>query len=181
MSSKQIGLTVISNMSPTSAESLVGILNAKRKENPSIRTSPEEVALLAKNDIQGYYENRWFRGDAYAPLALEVVRNTGLLGTTANAWLFTQVVASNRPLPGGGTYIEFIRKVNIGLANAHRSGVEADRVRILGLLSRNQIRDYHENYFRSLGLPGLTFGGTVMGFMGEGANSLWCIACDSAP
>ena len=155
------------------------MLNGRLATKISIRTSQAERNLLARNDVEGYYEARWSRGDAYAPLALEVVRNNGPLGILANTWLNIQIKFAGSQVLRGNTNAGFIRMINIGLADAHRSAVDVDSYRVLGLLSREQVRDYHEIYFRSLGLPGLTFGGTIMGFMG--ADSYWCIACDSIP
>lgn len=58
--------------------------------NQGVPNTPAELEMLANNDVQGYYESRLERGDSYAGLALDVVNNQGVLGKSANAWLFTQ-------------------------------------------------------------------------------------------
>lgn len=139
--------------------------------------------MLQKNDITGYYKSREARGDAYAPLALDVVSNSGFLGKSANLWMFNTIAfalsdSEKARVLGDGTYIDFIRRTNIDLANRHARAVNADTFGVRGLLSANQISEYHESYFRNLGLPGATFGGSL--FFGV-RTDYWCSGCDSAP
>lgn len=152
-----------------------------KKTVSGIPNTNSEISLLQKGDVAGYYRSRLARGEGYAALALDVINNRGVLGTAANAWLFTQVAAlpqdQQRRLLGGGTYIDFVRSVNIGLANEHRRAVKRDTGGVPGLLSADQISRYHENYFQSLGLPANTFGGSAFGFR----TSFWCTGCDSVP
>ena len=145
----------------------------------SLRNTVEEERLLfEENDVIDYYESRAARGDDYAALALDVVHNRGL-GKLANAWLFNNVKAlppeALENFLGGDTYIEFQRSVNIGLARAHFMAVESDTRGRFGLLSADQITEYHEVYFTQRGLPYTTFGGSFLGFR----TSYWCAGCDT--
>ena len=85
------------------------------QKNNRLKNSPEQLEMLASGDIQGYYNSRLAAGDAYAELALDVINNEGVLGKTANAWLFTQVVAlpktAQQTLLGEGTYMNFIKPI----------------------------------------------------------------------
>ncbi len=148
----------------------------------NLRNTPEELEMLENGNVVGYYESRLARGDQYAKLALNVVRNEGVLAKSANAWMFTQVTALStnemQALLNGGTYVDFIRRVNVGLADAHATFVDADTRGTLGLLSADQISTYHEQFFTSVGLPAATFGGSF--FFGV-RTSYWCDGCDSVP
>lgn len=99
----------------------------------------------------------------------------------ANAWLFTQVAALPKDqkieLLNGGSYLDFIRSVNIGLANDHAEAADSDGSGLIGLLSADQISKYHELYFQSRGLPANTFGGSALGFR----TDIWCTGCDTVP
>lgn len=160
------------------------------RSEQGLPNTPEEREMLAKGDIRGYYEARAKQGDTYAPLALEVIRNGGLLGRLANAWLFRQVALTLPPAQqkalldkyGNGTYAGFMRYVSTQLARAHFNAVNNDyRNRIgnvPGLLSAEQITAYHEAFFGSLGLPASTFGGSApFGWH----TSYWCNTCDTSP
>lgn len=147
-----------------------------------IRDTAAERMMLRRGQLQKYYESRAKRGDNYASLANEVLTNSGFLGKLANMWLFTEVVAlspaEQKQLLGDGTYVDFIRRVNIGIANAHSNAVATDVIGVPGLLSSNQISAYHEDYFESLGLPRNTFGGSA--FFGH-RTDYWCTGCDESP
>jgi RHS repeat-associated protein len=154
-------------------------------DNPGagIPTIDYEREMLRGNDVIEYYESRLSRGDGYASLALQVVKNEGVLGKAANLWLFRNVVttlsdADKRQLLSDGTYVDFVRQVNIGLANAHALAVDRDVIGTPGLLSAAQISQYHEEYFRSVGLPATTFGGSA--FFGI-RTTYWCGECDWDP
>lgn len=146
-----------------------------------IRNTPAELEMLEKGDVVGYYESRLARGDAYAALALDVVKNQGVLGKAANLWLFDNVAALSidrkKALFSGGTYIDFIESVNVGLAGAHASAVDLDSYGVRGLLSAGPISAYHETYSISRGLSATTFGGSALGFR----TSYWCGGCDTGP
>lgn len=148
----------------------------------SLRNTAEELKLLANGNVVGYYQSRLTRGDHYAKLALNVVKNVGILAKSANAWMFRQVAmlsnAEKSALLSGGSYVDFIRRVNVGLAEAHARFVDADTQGTLGLLSADQISTYHEQFFESVGLPATTFGGSF--FFGV-RTSYWCDGCDSVP
>jgi RHS repeat-associated protein len=158
-------------------------VNSNSRQNNNLRNTPEQIAMLEKNDIQGYYMSRIEMGDKYGQLALDVINNEGLLGKNANMWLFRNVAielpeADKRALLGSGTYVDFVKKVSIGLANAHARYVDADSFGVRGLLSSDQVSQYHEEYFQSLGLPIYTFGGSF--FFGY-RMSWWCEGCDKVP
>ena len=152
------------------------------QEVETLRNTEEERSLLfEEGDVVGYYESRAARGDHYAKLALQVVRNQGL-GKAANIWLFNNVKSLNpeqlASLLNGGSYIDFVRRVNVGLAREHFLAVDADNSgNISGLLSANQISEYHEIFFIEQGLPPTTFGGSFLGFRTE----YWCVSCDVDP
>ena len=143
-------------------------------------TSTEEKELLKKGDVEEYYQSRLDRGDKYAATALGVVRNNTELGRLANARLLNEVLLGHNPgkhLDGLGTE-GFLRKVNLALAEAHAKAVDADQYVLKGLLSANQITDYHGDYFQELGLPRSTFGGSLP--LSEFLFN-WCPECDPSP
>jgi len=177
---RQQGALILANLSSGSSN-LIRLQLKKSSDKPTIRNNSNELQMLQKKDVTGYYMSRLSRGDFYASLALEVVRDQGFLGTSANLWLQYQVnqlpESRRNELLNGGTYSGFQRRVNVALANLHAYEVDVDfQGSVYGLLSRNQIRDYHESYFIELGLPKVTFGGAIMGFMG--LDSFWCEGCD---
>ena len=150
---------------------------AKPKE---IRNSSGELDALKKGDVEGYYSSRILRGDGYAVLALDVVKNRGLLGRLANWWLGENIGAvqirlkDSHAITGDLSDGQFRRLVNVDLARAHGAAVDSDNLGVRGLLSPSQISQYHENYFRSLGLPASTFGGSAWGMR----TTYWCNSCD---
>lgn len=142
--------------------------------------------MLENEDVLGYYRSRLDRGEEYASLAIDVVTNRGL-GKTANLWLFRNVALElsrdeQEQLLDGGTYLGFVRRVNIGIARAHADAVDRDFTdrsgRVPGLLSADQISAYHERFFIGLGLPRHTFGGSA--FFGV-RTEFWCPSCDTGP
>lgn len=106
---------------------------------PELRNTLEELRLLGAGDIADYFRSRTARGDPYAPLALRVVTNEGVLGNAANLelrgdiWL-ARTLGREIKLP---TNIdEALRQVNVDLARIYAELVDADtRGRIHGVLS----------------------------------------------
>ncbi|RLA38696.1 MAG: hypothetical protein DRR42_28330, partial [Gammaproteobacteria bacterium] len=183
LSKRQRGALLLASFSFGSAKIfLMKAYEASNKKN-DLTNSTKEKTLLDQRDVIGYYTSRLVRGDAYASLALGVVRNQGYLGFAANAWLYAQVgllSAEERNSllsKNGGSYSSFIKVVQNGLANAHSSSVDKDYKGFVGLLSADQISKYHEDYFEGHGLPRNTFGGSVFGFRTE----YWCVGCDLVP
>jgi len=177
ISDKLRGAIVVLNLSSGSNKQLM-LLYKKANKKITLRNSQAEIQMLDRKDVDGYYTSRLSRGDGYASLALDVVRNQGALGSLANFWLFRNVVLNlseeqKKKLMNGGSYSDFVRRVNIALASLHAENVDSDFSGIYGLLSSSQIRKYHENYFETLGLPKRTFGGSW--FFGI---DLWCTGCD---
>jgi RHS repeat-associated protein len=159
-----------------------------RRGHRELRNTKQERELLAKGDARGYYESRARRGDAYARLALEVVDASSLEGLAANAKLLGFVEARRANglrdgLPEDRS--ELLSQVNVDLAKTHADYVDRDQLGLKGLLSERQIQQYHEAYFRSVGLPGVTFGGSITpsvplfrGVRVQLVLSGWCPACD---
>lgn len=153
-----------------------------------IPVSATEQASLDKGTGAGaveFYESRQSRGDGYAKLALAVINEASdeqwaqSYGRLANAQLALEMMVSaasqGRQLPNYG---DFMTSVNVGLARAHANAVRSDNVGVPGLLSASQIQRYHENYFRSIGMPASTFGGQTVGFNNDSFMD-WCRGCDT--
>lgn len=79
-----------------------------------------------------------------------------------------------------GTSID-LDAVRQDLAEAHIRAVSRDTSGIPGLLSPEQIAEYHHDVFRDYGLPSTAFGGTPHTGAVEEANYtrlFWCRDCD---
>jgi len=160
-------------------------------ENEQYRVNDEEKSYLEtaestnvaerKQAIVKFYESRIERGDKYCKLAIGVVKNSSLLGRAANHWLKYQVKVVNshreQEILKGKSWFEFNEMVNLNIAKRHALAVTNDNFGRLGILSSGQISEYHESYFRELGLSARTFGGSSLGFR----TSYWCRGCDARP
>ena len=165
-----------------------------KQQRAGIPITAEQQELLNKGTKEAvieFYKMRIADGDGYAKLALAVVTGQSdselmqSYGRMANAQLALEVMAAvmdgKMTLPAGG-YESFMAQVNVDLARAHAFSVtqdfKGDRSGVPGLLNANQIQDYHEKYFQSIGLPAATFGGQTAGF-NNNAFMRWCSGCDT--
>ena len=145
------------------------------------RRAAEMVGVLQPfadaGDIFGFWRAARKYGDPLADLALEFHRT--LYGDS----LAARVGVSKLELAStGGDYRlsaeelgELKESVGIGLMRAHLESIKTDIGEIVGVpgvLSVDQIDDYHYDYFKDIGLPKRTYGGWgVPGF-------LYCPKCD---
>jgi hypothetical protein len=157
--------------------------NYSRQQKP-LNNTDKEKQMLKQGLLAKYYESRWLRGEKYAKLALQVLNKTGFFGRVADSWMLTQITHLSKEkrnaLLAGGTYLDWVKRTNIALANLHAKAVDSDYDNktgvIPGLLSSTQISQYHEDYFVRHGLPASTFGGSF--FFGV-RTAFWCHLCDS--
>ena len=147
----------------------------------SVPTSAAERTALSRGDVDAYYNSRLARGDQYAALALDVVHGRGFMGNAARVWMagasalshdLNDINQVNQPL------LDLMSgQVSLDLARAHMGATDADRAGVPNLLSANDIRNYHEDYFASRGLPRSTFGGNWP----SNSSAYWYQGCETSP
>tara|TARA_R110002049_G_scaffold9778_19_gene49023 strand:+ start:253 stop:660 length:408 start_codon:yes stop_codon:yes gene_type:complete len=94
-----------------------------------LRNTLKELELLGTGDVIGYYESRIQRGDPYAPLAIQVAQNSGVLGRAANIELRADIRlahAIGRQVKLPSNIDEAVQQVRIDLANIYAEQVDLD-------------------------------------------------------
>jgi hypothetical protein len=139
----------------------------------------QQRTMNATNQRRPFWVSRYEGCDPFAPAALGVVDNEGL-GMVTMKWL--RAVAKEKGLTINETQLGY------DIMHAHVSKTDGDTFNILGLLSKKQISDYHQQVFATYGLPDYTFGGSPLGggwggdlmrdFLGK---ATWCPDCDKLP
>ena len=138
-----------------------------------------------KEDFIGFWKTAQRFGDPLAELALEF--HASLYGGS----LGTRYAISKLELAktGGDTRLppdelkKLKKEVGIGVMKAHYDKLKIDIKRsegeIPGVLSVKQIQDYHEGYFKEIGLPPNAYGGSGAPDFIE--TWVYCGACDPKP
>jgi len=172
---------------------LTGIINAYRDKYGHIKVTDqnnqlfnygdqkitsEQRAAIVRGDRKVFWMLRKKVGDPIADTAISILNNEGISGKLAN-WL---TGLKNDP--------ESLNKLGVALMVEHAQAVTWDINNCVGnvpgLLSPEQVADYHYSVFKHIGIGSFLldsdgswlFGGTMFNLPANLYRPVWCKACD---
>ncbi|BAP56384.1 hypothetical protein THII_2087 [Thioploca ingrica] len=140
-------------------------------------TSEQRVAIM-RGDRKSFWTARKKVGDPIADVAIPILNNTGINGKFAN-WL---TGLKNDPVR--------LNQLGVALMLEHAKAVTYDLKtcigNIPGLLSPEQVAEYHHAVFNNFGIGSFLlgsdgswlFGGTLFNLPANLYRPIWCKACD---
>ncbi|NOZ84279.1 MAG: hypothetical protein GXP60_05675 [Epsilonproteobacteria bacterium] len=142
------------------------------------RITDEQRAAIKSGNRKVFWELRKKVGDPIADIAIPILNNQGINGKVAN-WL---TGLKNDPAS--------LNELGIALMVEHAKSVELDIKKCIGnvpgLLSPEQVADYHYVVFKHIGIGSFLlgsdgswlFGGTLFNLPANLYRPIWCKACD---
>lgn len=149
-----------------------------KRQEAVLRMAPRTVAQYQQARLR-YWTLRWEENkEGFARRAIGIVRNKDFWPRQANSRLNDYW----RKKYGRDITELDVQKIGWDLVKAHAEAVRRDfrdPDGVPGLLSRQDIRDFHHKVFRKWGLPPETFGGDSLGALLIHPVYNWCPECDT--
>lgn len=153
--------------------------NANLHTYGNLRITPEQEIAAMRADRRTFWRLRKAAGDPIADVAIPILENRGLNGRVAN---FLTGLSGNP---------EKLHELGVALMKAHINATKFDYENctgnVPGLLSPDQVAEYHHVVFNQFGIGARLwndtngswlFGGTLLNLPPNLYRPVWCNACD---
>lgn len=152
--------------------------NAKLYKYGDQTITPEQITYIMTGNRRAFWTARQKVGDPIAEVAIPILNNSGVNGKVAN-WL-----------TGLKSDPEKLNQLGIDLMIEHAKYVTEDLKKCIGnipgVLSPEQVAEYHHNVFKKHGIGSSLlgsdgswlFGGTLFNLPADLYRPIWCKSCD---